>query len=77
VDEEAVFRKVNRRILPLLCCVVIFCYLDRTNLAYASLQFNEDLKFDDRVYGLGSGFFFLGYALFQVSGILPDTQRPR
>lgn len=35
--------------------------------AYASVQLNIDLKFSDTVYGLGSGIFFLGYMVFQVS----------
>ncbi len=35
--------------------------------AYASVQLNIDLNFSDTVYGLGSGIFFLGYMVFQVS----------
>ena len=35
--------------------------------AYASVQLNVDLNFSDSVYGLGSGIFFLGYMVFQVS----------
>jgi sugar phosphate permease len=41
-------------------------YIDRTNLAFASVQLNEDIGLSASVYGLGSGLFFLSYALFQV-----------
>jgi hypothetical protein len=30
------------------------------------VSLNEDLGFSTATYGLGSGLFFIGYALFQV-----------
>ena len=38
--------------------------------AYASVQLNADLGLSDYVYGLGSGIFFLGYMVFQVTLIV-------
>ncbi|KAG2496811.1 hypothetical protein HYH03_005218 [Edaphochlamys debaryana] len=66
VNGATVLRKVNWAILPLFCLVSAFCYIDRTNLAFASIQLNRDLGFNAQVYGLGSGLFFLGYSLFMV-----------
>jgi len=34
-------------------------YIDRTNLAFASVQMNEELGFSSTLYGLGAGIFFL------------------
>jgi hypothetical protein len=37
-------------------------YIDRTNLAFASVQLNADIGLSPSVYGLGSGLFFISYA---------------
>ncbi|KAJ9526700.1 hypothetical protein QJQ45_017542 [Haematococcus lacustris] len=64
--DAAVFSKLNWRLLPLFWLTVILSYVDRTNLAFASIQLNKDLGFTPAVYGLGSGLFFATYALLQV-----------
>ena len=64
VDEAAVLRKLNSGDQP--PSVTVLCYIDRTN-TFAALQLNKSLGFTERVYGLGSGVFFVGYALFQVT----------
>lgn len=52
--------KVYRGLLPLLCLVAALCYIDRTNLAFASFTMTRDLNFSPSVYGAGSGLFFAG-----------------
>lgn len=47
-------------------CLTMFCCIDRANLAFAAVQLNEDLGFDDLTYGIGSSVYFFGYSLFQV-----------
>jgi nitrate/nitrite transporter NarK len=64
--EAATMRRVGRRLIPLLFCLYIVCFIDRTNVSVAALQMNRDLAFSAAVYGLGAGIFFLGYALFEV-----------
>jgi ACS family tartrate transporter-like MFS transporter len=64
--EAVTMRRVGWRLLPLLFLLYIVCFIDRTNVAFAALQMNRDLGFSAAVYGLGSGIFFLGYALFEV-----------
>jgi hypothetical protein len=57
---------LHRKLLPPFIVMVVLCYIDRTNLAFASLSLNRDLNFTPEVYGLGSGLFFLGYSLFMI-----------
>ena len=58
--------KASWRILPLLGLGYLCCYLDRLNVSFAATQMNVDLKFSATVYGFGSGFFFLTYALLEI-----------
>lgn len=62
--------KVNWAVLPVCCIMMAFCYIDRSNVAYAALQLRQappaGLLFDAVTYGRGSGFFFISYSLFQI-----------
>ncbi|RKP44870.1 MFS transporter [Trinickia fusca] len=64
--EEATYRKVSWRLLPLLLLCYLVAYLDRVNVGFAKLQMATDLHLSDAVYGLGAGVFFIGYFLFEV-----------
>ncbi len=59
------YRKIFVRLLPLLVVCYLFAFVDRTNVAFAKLQFTSKLGFSEAVYRLGAGFFYIGYALFQ------------
>jgi len=63
---KALFSKIDRRLIPLLLISYMIAYLDRINIGYAQLQMKQSLTFDDTVYGLGAGIFFVGYFLFEV-----------
>jgi len=63
---EAALRKTSWRLLPLLALGYGIAYMDRANIAFASLQMNRDLQFSATVYGLGGGLFFVSYALLEV-----------
>jgi MFS family permease len=63
---NALFSKINWRIIPLLLIAYMVAYLDRINIGYAQLQMKQTLPFSDAVYGLGAGIFFVGYFLFEV-----------
>lgn len=58
--------KVFWRLVPFLMVCYTAAYLDRVNLGFAKLQMCAELGFNDRVYGLGAGLFFLGYIPFQI-----------
>jgi D-galactonate transporter len=64
--EDATYRKVTWRLLPLLFLCYVLAYLDRVNVGFAKLQMQKDLAFSDTVYGIGAGVFFIGYFLFEV-----------
>jgi MFS transporter, ACS family, tartrate transporter len=61
-----VVSKVTFRLLPFLFFLYVVAYLDRINVGFAALQMQRELRFNDAVYGLGSGIFFAGYFFFQV-----------
>jgi MFS family permease len=63
---DALYRKISRRILPLILAGYIVAYVDRVNVGFAKLQFLQDLAFSDAVYGMGAALFFAGYLLFEV-----------
>ena len=61
-----VLRKVGWRLLPVFFLLNCLNYLDRTNLAFASIQMSQDLQLTQPEYGAGAGLFFIGYAFFQI-----------
>ncbi len=63
-------RRIALRLLPFAFLMYVICYVDRANVALANLRMSADLGFSDRVYGLGSGIFFLGYVLFEIPGAI-------
>jgi MFS family permease len=64
--QDAVCRKVVRRLTPVLFLSYLFCSMDRFNISFAQLQLHESLKFSDTTYGLGASLFFVTYVLFEV-----------
>src|SRR5690606_12728436 len=65
-DDDAIFSRIARRLLPLLFLCYIVAYLDRVNVGFAKLQMAAELQWSDAIYGFGAGIFFLGYFLFEV-----------
>lgn len=63
---KALFSKIDLRLIPILLIAYMVAFLDRINVGYAQLQMKQTLPFDDAVYGLGAGIFFVGYFLFEV-----------
>src|SRR5882672_1359992 len=66
MDEERIFAKCARRLLPLVLLIYLVNYLDRVNVGFAALTMNRDLGFSPEVFGFGAGVLFVGYSLFQV-----------
>jgi len=69
VGENARSR-IAWRLLPFLFLLYIANYIDRTNIAYATLGMKGDLGLTDSVFGTASGIFFIGYFALQVPGAL-------
>lgn len=66
VNDDALFRKVAIRVLPLAMIGFFLSYLDRVNIGFAQDQLSTDLGFSYAVYGLGAGLFFVGYFIFEI-----------
>ena len=62
--------RIALRLLPFLFLLYVANYLDRTNIAYATLGMKGDLGLSDSVFGTASGIFFIGYFALQIPGAL-------
>jgi len=67
---ETARTRIARRLLPFLFLLYVANYLDRTNIAYATLGMKGDLGLSDSVFGTASGIFFIGYFALQIPGAL-------
>jgi D-galactonate transporter len=56
--------------MPFLLVLYIVAYLDRTNVAFASLDMTRELGFSNEAFGFGSGIFFIGYVLLEIPGTI-------
>ena len=63
-------RQIAVRLLPIVLLLYITNYLDRTCLAYSAIGMARDLGFDDLIFGLGVGVFFLSYVALQIPGAM-------
>ncbi len=61
-------RRVFLRLIPWILLLYVISYLDRVNVAYATLEMSGDLGLTPAVYGFGAGIFFVGYFLLEVPG---------
>ena len=72
--EAAVISRLMWRLLPFLFLLYVVAYLDRINVGFAALEMQKQLRFNDQVYGLGSGIFFVGYSFLQLPSNLALTR---
>ena len=63
-------KKAYVRLIPLVFVSYMIAYIDRSNVALAKLTMAKDLGFDDRIYSIGAGIFFVGYFLLEIPGAL-------
>jgi sugar phosphate permease len=71
IDAGASARsRIAIRLLPFLFLLYVANYIDRTNIAYATLGMKGDLGLTDPVFGTASGIFFIGYLGLQIPGAL-------
>lgn len=63
-DLARLFRVISWHLLPIFFVLNCLNFLDRSNLAFASIQMSRDLDFSPLTYGIGSGLFFVGAPLF-------------
>jgi len=65
-SDDVLMKKITWKIIPFLLLLFVVAFIDRVNVAFASLQMNADLGFSTVVYGMGASMFFVGYFLFEV-----------
>jgi len=65
-QQELVFARCAKRLIPFIMLLYFFNYLDRVNVGFAALTMNRDLGFSPSVYGLAASVFFVSYAMFQI-----------
>jgi MFS transporter, ACS family, tartrate transporter len=65
-QQDQVFAKCARRLIPFMMLLYVTNYLDRVNVGFAALTMNKDLGFSATVYGFAAGIFFISYAMFQI-----------
>jgi sugar phosphate permease len=71
IDTGASARaRIAARLLPFLFLLYVVNFLDRTNIAYATLGMKGDLGLTDSIFGTASGIFFVGYLGLQIPGAL-------
>ena len=52
--------------MPVILTAYVFNYLDRNNIAFASLTMNQRLGLTATEFGVGAGMFFVGYCFFEL-----------
>jgi MFS family permease len=72
--DDALFRKVTLRFIPLLFICYVLNYMDRTNIGFAQLQMKSDLGLSNVAYGVGASMFFVSYSLFALPSSLIMTK---
>jgi hypothetical protein len=67
VNERALLRKVDLRLLPPLTLLYLLSFLDRSNVGNARIEgLTEDLNMTGDQYLTGLTLYFIGYVLFEV-----------
>src|SRR5262245_19632573 len=64
--ETTIIRRVTLRLVLFLMVCYFVSFVDLVTLGFAALQMVRDLRLSSTVFGLGGGFFFLSYFLFEV-----------
>jgi MFS family permease len=63
---QSAVKRAARRLVPFLLLMYIIAFLDRANISFAkhALELREGIG--PRVYAMGAGIFFVGYALLEI-----------
>ncbi|KAM0563071.1 hypothetical protein ACHAPJ_001917 [Fusarium lateritium] len=79
-EEKRVLRKIDRVILPLMCLVEFFQYLDKQSIGYAAVfNLSDDLGMDSHQYSWSVSSFYFGqllanYMFIYLMSRLPITK---
>ncbi|PVI02977.1 MFS general substrate transporter [Periconia macrospinosa] len=78
VDEKALLRRMDLRILPMIVILYIFAFIDRVNIGNAQLfSLPKDLKLTGLQYNIALCLFFVSYVTFEIpANILMKKVKP-
>lgn len=78
LDEKAILRKMDLRLIPMLALLYLLSFLDRGNIGNAKIEgLTEDLGMSGAQYNWCLTVFFFTYAAFEVpSNLLLKKLRP-
>lgn len=67
VDDRALMRRIDIRLLPGVTLLYLMSFLDRSNVANARIEgLAEDTNMSGNQYLTGLTLFFIGYVLFEI-----------
>ena len=66
IAEEAVLQRVSRRFLWFLLLCYMINFIDRTNIGFAALTMNKDLRLSATAFGLAGSALSFAYLLFEI-----------
>lgn len=67
VDDKALMRKIDIRLLPGVTLLYLMSFLDRSNVSNARIEgLTEDTNMTGNQYLTGLTLFFIGYVLFEI-----------
>lgn len=67
IQEKALLRKLDLKLLPALTLLYLLSFLDRSNVANARLEgLTADLNMTGNQYLTGLTLYFIGYVLFEI-----------
>lgn len=67
INEKALLRKLDMRLLPPLTILYLLSFLDRSNVGNARLEgLTTDINMTGNQYLTGLTLYFIGYVLFEV-----------
>jgi hypothetical protein len=70
VNEKALLRKIDWRLLPAVGILYLLSFLDRSNVGNAKLEgLTDDLGMTGNQYLTGLTLYFIGYVIFEVGNI--------
>ncbi|KAI0647386.1 MFS general substrate transporter [Trametes meyenii] len=67
IDEAKVIRKIDLRVVPVLCVLYLLAFLDRVNISNAAVfGLKQDLKLEGNQFNTALVVFFAPYVLFEI-----------
>lgn len=66
IDERSLFKRIDRRVLPLPFLLGLISIIDRVNIGFVKDSLSQDLGLSATAFGFGAGVLFLGYFLLEI-----------